>query len=166
MSTTRQWSIKISKLSTSNYTESISTKMHILIWLLACPLGSFAANEVHKTKVVILGAGLTGVTTAKTLAVERNITDFLIVEALPEVGGRLKAASIGGYPSKHTTKSPSFTTEARTNTLQLRSVQTGFKASERIPSGPLPRNTTSRTPTATGHPSTTTPPPVQTLRAP
>lgn len=57
-----------------------------------------AENDIYKTKVVILGAGLTGVTAAKALALERNITDFLIVEALPEVGGRLKSSSIGGYP--------------------------------------------------------------------
>ncbi|KAF2806432.1 amine oxidase [Mytilinidion resinicola] len=68
--------------------------------LLASLLSAAVLAEaaVHKTKVVILGAGLTGVTAAKALALERNITDFIIVEALPEVGGRLKPASIGGYP--------------------------------------------------------------------
>ena len=63
------------------------------------PLLVSAQNRTDlKTKVVILGAGLTGVTAAKALALERNITDFLIIEALPEVGGRLKQSSIGGYP--------------------------------------------------------------------
>jgi len=69
-----------------------------ILSLLLLPLITHAANEVHKTKVAILGAGLTGVTTANTLALSRNITDFLIIEALPQVGGRLKPASIGGYP--------------------------------------------------------------------
>ena len=58
----------------------------------------YAAENVYKTKVVILGAGLTGVTAANSLALERNITDFIIVEALPQVGGRLKLSSVGGYP--------------------------------------------------------------------
>jgi polyamine oxidase len=71
----------------------------LLFSALSLPLAICAHNSTHKkTTVVILGAGLTGITAAKALALERNITDFLIVEALPEVGGRLKSSSIGGYP--------------------------------------------------------------------
>jgi polyamine oxidase len=70
----------------------------VLVSLLSTPLAALAEPVVHKTKVVILGAGLTGITTAKALACERNTTDFIVVEAQPEVGGRLKPTSIGGYP--------------------------------------------------------------------
>lgn len=69
-----------------------------LLSLLPTSLFVNAENGNYKTKVLILGAGLTGVTAAKALALERNITDYLIVEALPAVGGRLKNTSIGGYP--------------------------------------------------------------------
>jgi polyamine oxidase len=70
--------------------------LSVFVSLLSTLSNVYAENEVHKTKVVILGAGLTGITAAKALTLERNITDFIIVEALPEVGGRLKPTSIGG----------------------------------------------------------------------
>jgi len=49
----------------------------------------------YNTTVLILGAGMTGITAARSLANELNITDFLIVEARHEVGGRMQNTKIG-----------------------------------------------------------------------
>ena len=51
--------------------------------------------EVNKTKVLILGAGLSGITTAKTL-LNKNITDFLILEGKNYTGGRIHAVPFAG----------------------------------------------------------------------
>ncbi|KAF2714577.1 FAD/NAD(P)-binding domain-containing protein [Pleomassaria siparia CBS 279.74] len=73
----------------------------LLLLALSIPLIILAQSATDlKTTVVILGAGLAGITAAKSLALERNITDFLIIEALPEVDGGLKSSSIGGYPTE------------------------------------------------------------------
>ncbi|KAF3903888.1 hypothetical protein ABW20_dc0108064 [Dactylellina cionopaga] len=48
------------------------------------------ANNIIKTKVAILGGGMAGITAAKTLANELNITDFLVIEARHELGGRVQ----------------------------------------------------------------------------
>lgn len=49
----------------------------------------------YNTTVLILGAGMTGVTAARSLANELNITDFLILEARDEIGGRMQNTRIG-----------------------------------------------------------------------
>jgi polyamine oxidase len=78
---------------------TMHSSIPLFLSALFLPLTISAQNSTdRKTTVVILGAGLTGITAAKALALERNITDFIIVEALPEVGGRLKSSSIGGHP--------------------------------------------------------------------
>ncbi|KAJ3350401.1 hypothetical protein GGF32_004854 [Allomyces javanicus] len=73
---------------------------HVLL-LLAVLLASTATIAVHaapknqiKTKVLILGAGVAGVSAARALNA-RNITDFLILEAQDVIGGRLKQAQLG-----------------------------------------------------------------------
>ena len=43
-----------------------------------------------KTKVLILGAGLSGITTAKTL-LDNNIKDFYVLEGQDYIGGRIHA---------------------------------------------------------------------------
>jgi len=55
-------------------------------------------------KVLILGAGIAGVTAAQRLE-SLGISDFLIVEAYHEVGGRLKSRRFGS--SDHVSTSPS-----------------------------------------------------------
>lgn len=68
--------------------------------LAALPVLALAAakgNKTLSTKVLILGGGLTGVTAARTLALELNVTDYLVVEARHELGGRLQNTDIGGY---------------------------------------------------------------------
>ncbi|KAF8416888.1 amine oxidase [Tirmania nivea] len=49
----------------------------------------------YNTTVLILGAGMTGITAARSLANELNITDFLVVEARNEIGGRMQNTKIG-----------------------------------------------------------------------
>ena len=52
--------------------------------------------KVNKTKVLILGAGLSGIKAAKTL-LDRNITDFLILEGKHYIGGRIHAVPFAGF---------------------------------------------------------------------
>jgi renalase len=53
-----------------------------------------------ETKVVIVGAGLTGIMAARTL-VERGVTDILLVEKSRSVGGRLATRRIGEGKADH-----------------------------------------------------------------
>ena len=48
-----------------------------------------------KAKVLILGAGLSGITAAKTL-LENNITDFYVLEGQDYIGGRIHAYEFEG----------------------------------------------------------------------
>jgi len=48
-----------------------------------------------KAKVLILGAGLSGITAAKTL-LENNITDFYVLEGQDYIGGRIHAVEFEG----------------------------------------------------------------------
>lgn len=47
--------------------------------------GYTAAEKVLRTKVAILGGGMTGITAAKTLY-ENGVHDFVVVEARSELG--------------------------------------------------------------------------------
>lgn len=48
-----------------------------------------------KKKVLILGAGVAGITAAKTLY-DQGITDFLVLEAQDYIGGRMKQVQFPG----------------------------------------------------------------------
>ena len=48
-----------------------------------------------KVKVLILGAGLSGITAAKIL-LENNITDFYVLEGQDYIGGRIHAMQFEG----------------------------------------------------------------------
>ena len=54
-----------------------------------------SAEAKKKTKVLILGAGLSGITAAKTL-LEKNITDFYVLEGRDYIGGRIHAVQFEG----------------------------------------------------------------------
>jgi polyamine oxidase len=56
---------------------------------------SYAAATVVKTRVAILGGGISGTIAARTLA-QANISDFLIIEARPLLGGRIQATEFVG----------------------------------------------------------------------
>ena len=71
-----------------------------LLWafslsLLSTPALTQQAPKTYNTTVLILGAGMTGITAARSLANELNITDFLILEARNEIGGRMQNTKIG-----------------------------------------------------------------------
>ena len=51
--------------------------------------------QMNKTKVLILGAGLSGIKAAKTL-LDKGITDFLILEGKNYTGGRIHAVPFAG----------------------------------------------------------------------
>ena len=68
--------------------------------LQSMSLNKDAANQKKKpatrrTKVLILGAGVAGITAAKTLQ-QNGVHDFLILEAQDYIGGRFKQRSFAG----------------------------------------------------------------------
>ncbi|CEP12116.1 hypothetical protein [Parasitella parasitica] len=65
----------------------------VLFWLLLIALDSIESKRI-KTKVVILGAGATGISAAKSLS-EANMSDFIIVDAQSFIGGRVQHQAFG-----------------------------------------------------------------------
>jgi polyamine oxidase len=62
---------------------------------------ALAKNASNHHSVLILGGGISGTIAARTLA-KNGISDFLIVEARPELGGRLHSITFG-EPGKQKT---------------------------------------------------------------
>ena len=58
-------------------------------------LDSRTSTSPKDTSVLILGGGVTGVIAARTLH-ERGFTNFRIIEARDELGGRMQTKTIGG----------------------------------------------------------------------
>ena len=46
--------------------------------------------------VLVLGAGMAGITAAKTLSQDYNISKFLILEGMDDIGGRVRSVPFGG----------------------------------------------------------------------
>ncbi|PWN47291.1 amine oxidase [Violaceomyces palustris] len=59
------------------------------------PCCSQGGGRRHKTKVAILGGGVSGIASAKVLLQEYGISDFVILEARHELGGRAQDTKIG-----------------------------------------------------------------------
>lgn len=59
------------------------------------------ARVPERTKVLILGGGMAGITAARTLH-DQGISDFLVVEARLELGGRLISHTFGEPGRQHT----------------------------------------------------------------
>ncbi|XP_041371011.1 polyamine oxidase 6-like [Gigantopelta aegis] len=70
--------------------------MLIYFLTLATCCGGFQAAETNSENVdvIILGAGVAGITAAKTLS-ENNLNDFVILEGSDRIGGRIKHGIIG-----------------------------------------------------------------------
>jgi polyamine oxidase len=64
----------------------------VSIVLLSC---SLVVGKVLKTKVAVLGGGISGVIAARTLS-QAHIQDFLLIEAKNQLGGRLTSTEFGG----------------------------------------------------------------------
>lgn len=60
-----------------------------VLCLLLVPVPLSSGEPSTDVEVLILGAGISGITAAKTLS-ESNITNFLILEAEDKIGGRVK----------------------------------------------------------------------------
>lgn len=61
-------------------------------------------QAVATADVIIIGAGISGIAVARELALEHNITDFLILEARSEPGGRAYTESLTNPHTGHVTK--------------------------------------------------------------
>lgn len=62
------------------------------------------ATVVHEgtthTKVLIIGAGIAGISSAEYLA-KNGFTDFKIIEAADRIGGRIWTHEIGKFETRH-----------------------------------------------------------------
>ena len=67
----------------------------VVVLFLCVERSSSSPLRVNKTKVLILGAGLSGIKAAKTL-LDKGITDFLILDGKNYTGGRIHAVSFAG----------------------------------------------------------------------
>ncbi|KAK2560318.1 Polyamine oxidase 1 [Acropora cervicornis] len=67
-------------------------KSILVLWL---SLSFGASSPQEKKKVLILGAGVSGITAAKTLF-DQGVTDFLVLEGQSYIGGRVTQASFAG----------------------------------------------------------------------
>jgi hypothetical protein len=56
--------------------------------------GTPLAQQAPDTQVLILGGGVAGIIAARTLAAQ-GITDFVVVEARNELGGRMRSTTFG-----------------------------------------------------------------------
>ena len=66
-----------------------------LLLLFMVQRSSSSPVKVNSTKILILGAGLSGITAAKTL-LDKGITDFLILDGKNYTGGRIHAVPFAG----------------------------------------------------------------------
>ena len=74
----------------------ISVWLNLLLLLFSHIFGSDSSvSESKHHKVLILGGGVTGVIAARTLH-QNGIDDFLIVDALDELGGRMMSQNFAG----------------------------------------------------------------------
>ena len=67
----------------------------VVILFLWVERSSSSPSKVNKTKVLILGAGLSGIKAAKTL-LDKGITDLLILDGKNYTGGRIHAVPFAG----------------------------------------------------------------------
>lgn len=66
----------------------------LLAFLLSSPVPAASQHACTTTKVVILGAGVAGMTAAQTLS-NNLVSDFVIVEYNAEIGGRCRETKFG-----------------------------------------------------------------------
>ena len=62
---------------------------------------TFSATNRKDAKVLILGGGMAGITAARTLH-DKGVTNFIVVEARNELGGRMMSYRLGAPGRKHT----------------------------------------------------------------
>ncbi|KAJ1323738.1 polyamine oxidase [Microdochium nivale] len=69
----------------------------------ACAATPADGRPVATADVIIIGAGISGIAVARQLALEHNITDFLILEARSLVGGRAYQETLTNPTTGHVT---------------------------------------------------------------
>ena len=74
----------------------ILTSAIALLCAVATAAVALRGNDKLDAEVLILGGGTSGVSTAKTLF-DAGVTDFIVVEAYSELGGRIRKQRFGGY---------------------------------------------------------------------
>jgi polyamine oxidase len=74
----------------------VSVRVFVLVVLSLSQQTECATRRTQRTKVLILGSGVAGITAAKTLT-ENGIHDFLILEAQSHIGGRFKQVDFKGF---------------------------------------------------------------------
>ena len=71
----------------------MTTKTSIIF--LCLTFAVVAPAPQGRRKIIILGAGVAGITAAKTIH-DKGITDFVVLEGQDYIGGRIKQASFAG----------------------------------------------------------------------
>ncbi|KAJ5393288.1 uncharacterized protein N7487_010929 [Penicillium crustosum] len=84
----------------------------LTLGLAALAVQAEETAKCERTKVAVLGAGVAGVTAAKSLS-DNGIDDFLLVEYQDRIGGRMHDVSFGSGPDGHP-----YTVEAGANWVQ------------------------------------------------
>ena len=69
------------------------TVVALVAFIVSCK--SQGTCESNDADVLILGAGMSGIAAAKTLN-DNGVTNFIILEARNEIGGRMRAADFAG----------------------------------------------------------------------
>ncbi|CAH3172047.1 unnamed protein product [Porites lobata] len=96
-----QFSLVISSFDSHSFIYSVYRSLQPFLLFLELSLSFTTTSEglgtdkKVKTKVLILGAGLSGITTAKTL-LDNNIKDFYVLEGQDYIGGRIHAVQFEG----------------------------------------------------------------------
>lgn len=61
------------------------------------------ATQTNRAQVIILGGGIAGISVARTLANDYNITDIILIEGRDELGGRAHTETLTGADGTVTT---------------------------------------------------------------
>ena len=73
----------------------MAIKIPIIFLCLIITFAVVASAPLERKKVLILGAGVAGITAAKTLH-DQRVTDFVVLEGQDYIGGRMRQASFAG----------------------------------------------------------------------
>ena len=70
-----------------------SALIGLMLIYIVFSLKAESTGKIQKTNVLIIGAGMTGIAAGYELA-QNEVHDFLILESLPTIGGRIKEANV------------------------------------------------------------------------
>lgn len=64
------------------------------------PVPSASSTDTHHAEVIIIGGGISGISVARTLIQEYNITSIILIEGRDELGGRAHTETLTGSDGK------------------------------------------------------------------